>query len=175
MLRMLTIVASALLVFVAGAFIYQVWSKSIAEQQQQMRLERIQATIEDIRSGSSAASVWDSALLSAIAEDSECRDAVTSLVFASVEVEPDDAKRVSELGNVTAITFYCSEGTREVLLAATSLPITELSFELSDISANDVEVLSEFSSLETVSFASEVDGVIDDLTRRLPHVEIRLP
>jgi|GEM_PF-3022541 len=138
--------------------------------------ESQQREFDRVKQGDSSALVMDSKLLSMLANDAECRQIVTSLIFASTNIDASDAKYVAELHKVTSMTFYCTRGTRELLLAARSLPIAEIYFEGPDLTDESYLILKDFPQLKKVQFEQIMEGEwIDRLKSELPHVIFEAP
>lgn len=134
------------------------------------RLEQFQA----VKEGKSDALVLDSALLPMLAEDSVCRNRIRGLTFDSTEIAPDDALSVSQFANLQRITFYCTSGTRDVLIAARGLPVQDVFFELGDLRSDDHQLLRDLPQLKSVHFepALTVEEA-EKLRRLLPDVDVR--
>ncbi len=130
------------------------WGLNFVREQSRLSLERFkkelrQRTFDDVKQGDTSASIMDSKLLPMLAEDTDCRSIVTRLDFSSTTIDPSEAVFVGELSNVTSMTFYCTRGTEDLLTAAEKLPITELYFELTDLSDDSFMVLKRFPPIET--------------------------
>ena len=111
-----------------------------------------------------------------LANDSECKQIVTSLDFTSTEIDVSDATAVGRLTNVTSMMFYCTTGTEHVLKAATDLPITDLYFEMPDLEAESYLMLKDFSNLKKVHFEHVMDSAwFERLKSELPGVDINSP
>ena len=135
-----------------------------------------ESTFQAVKQGRSAAYIMDSKLLPMLAEDADCRSIVTRLDFFSMTIDPSDAVFVRELSNVTSMTFYCTRGTEELLIAAEKLPITELYFELTDLSDESFMILKRFPQLKQVRIEHVVkDSWIDSLRSELPNVNFEAP
>jgi hypothetical protein len=155
----------------------------IAQLRQQARrnLERQQAEsrqrcFDRVKQGGSLALVMDSKLLPMLANDSECKQIVTGLYFALTNIDAPDAKYVAQLQNVTSMTFYCTTGTKDLLLAARSLPITDIHFEMPDLTAESYLMLKDFPHLKKVGFEHVMDDEwIDRLKSELPEVIVDAP
>lgn len=140
------------------------------------REESRQKSFDSVKRGDSSALVMDSKLLPMLANDAECRKIVTRLDFASTEIAVSDASFVSELPNVSSMTFYCTRGTKDLLLAARTLPVTDLYFEMPDLSPESYLMLKDFPHLRKVQFEHVMDDKwIDRLKSELPNVMIDAP
>ena len=118
----------------------------------------------------------DSKLLPMLATDSDCQKNVTRLDFASTEIDSDDALYIAELPNVTSMTFYCTQGTKHALRAASKLPITDLFFEMPDLPVESYIMLKDFPHLKKVRFEQVMeDEWIERLKSELPGVNIDTP
>ncbi len=150
-------------------------------QQSQYSLERKRQEIRDaefeaVRQGDSSALVMDSRLLPMLAGNAECRKHVTSLTFAETEIDAADAPFVAQLSGVTSMTFYCTRGTQDLLLAARSLPVAELSFESPDLRPESYLILKDFPNLKRLRFEQVMDDAwIDRLKMEMPGVTIDAP
>lgn len=148
-------------------------SNSVADyyrRHPEYRLEEFQA----VKEGESDALVLDSALLPMLAEDSECRNRIRGLTFASTEIAPDDALSVSQFANLQRITFYCTSGTRDVLIAARGLPVQDVFFELGDLRSDDHQLLRNLPQLKSVQFEPALTAEeAEKLRRLLPDVDVR--
>ena len=135
-----------------------------------------QKSIDAVKMGNPTAWVMDSKVLPMLANDSECKQIVTSLDFTSTEIDASDATAVGRLTNVTSMMFYCTTGTEHVLKAATDLPITDLYFEVPDLEAESYLMLKDFSNLKKVHFEHVMDSAwIERLKSELPGVDINSP
>lgn len=144
--------------------------------QERRRVERLQAEVERVKNGDSRSLITDSKLLPMLASDADCRDRVTHLYFASTDIDPTDAKYLAELRNITSITFYCSRGTKEALVAARTLPIASIYFEMPDLSSEDYLILKDYSQLKGITLYQVVDDTwIERLKAELPKVAINAP
>ena len=146
--------------------------RNLARRQAEWR----QRSFDRVKQGDSSALVMDSELLPMLANDSECKQIVTGLDFASTNIDASDAKYVAQLQNVTSMTFYCTTGTRDLLLTARSLPITDIHFEMPDLTAESYLVLKEFPHLKKVRFEHVMDDEwIERLQSELPDVIVDAP
>ena len=169
--------------FVASCFVIVGLAFGIAQLRQQARrnFERQQAesrqrSFNHVKQGDSSALVMDSKLLLMLANDSECKQIVTRLDFASTDIDASDAKYVAQLHNVTSITFYCTKGTEDLLLAARSLPVTDIHFEMPDLAVESYLILKDFPHLKKVHFEHVMDDEwIDRLKSELPDVIVDAP
>ncbi len=135
-----------------------------------------QKSFASVKHGDARAWVMDSKLLPMLANDLDCRRIVTSLDFTSTDIDPTDAGAVSQLENVSSMMFYCTTGTKALLLAARSLPITEIYFEMPDLTAESYLVLKDFPHLKKVRFEHVMeDEWIDRLQSELPDVIVDAP
>ncbi|QDU86796.1 hypothetical protein Pla175_01480 [Pirellulimonas nuda] len=74
------------------------------------------------------------------------------------------------------MTFYCTNGTKELLLAARSLPIDDLQFEMPDLLPEDFLILKEFPQLKKVRIEHMMeDEWIARLESELPNVVVEAP
>lgn len=152
-----------------------------ARKQAQLNFQRQQAewrqkSFDNVKQGDSRAWVMDSRLLPMLANDADCRQIVTSLDFTSTEIDPTDAQSVSQLKNVSSMTFYCTTGTKELLLAARTLPITDIYFEMPDLLQEEYLILKEFPQLTKVRFEHVMDDEwIERLESELPNVAVDAP
>jgi hypothetical protein len=129
-----------------------------------------------VKQGESRAWVMDSRLLPMLANDDECKRVVTHLDFASTDIDASDAASVSKLVNVTSMTFYCTRGTRDLLLAARSLPITDLYIKMGDRSPDSYLILKEFPQLKRIRIEHVVeDDWLAQLQSELPGVVVDAP
>ena len=166
----------SILAFIGGAF-------GITQLRQQARLsferskqEWRQKSFDAVKNGDSSALVMDSKLLPMLANDVDCRRIVTRLDFASTDIAASDARYVAELPNVTSITFYCTHGTKDLLLAAQMLPITDLYFEMPDLPVESYLMLKNFPHLKKVRFEHVMDDAwIDRLESQMPNVVVDAP
>ena len=132
-------------------------------------------TFRAVKQGRSAASIMDSKLLPMLAEDADCRSIVSRLDFFSMTIDPSDAVFVGELSNVTSMSFYCTSGTMELLIAE-KLPITELYFEMADLSDESFMILKRFPQLKQVRIEHVVkEWWIESLRSELPNVNVEAP
>ena len=91
-------------------------------------------------------------------------------------IDPADAQSVSQLNNVTSMTFYCTTGTRDLLLAARSLPITDLYFEGDDLPVDAYLMLKDFPHLREVRIERVLDGQwIERMRTEMPDVAVNAP
>lgn len=135
-----------------------------------------ESTFQAVKQGRSAASIMDSKLLPMLAQDADCRSIVKRLDFFSMTIDPSDAVFVSELSNVTSMTFYCTRGTKELFIAAEKLPIAELYFEMADLSDDSFLILKRFPKLKQVRIEHIVkDAWIDSLRSEMPNVIFETP
>lgn len=138
--------------------------------------ECLQNSFDAVKRGDSSALVMDSKLLPMLASDAECKKTVTRLHFASTEIAVSDVPSVAELRNVSSMTFYCTRGTKDLLLAARTLPITDLYFEMPDLSTESYLVLKDFPQLKMVRFEHVMDdNWIERLKSELPNVMVDAP
>jgi hypothetical protein len=145
----------------------QLATRNLVRQQAEWR----QRAFDRVKQGDSSALVMDSKLLPMLANDSECKRIVTGLDFASTNIDASDAKYVGQLQNVTSMTFYCTTGTKDLLLAARSLPIADIHFEMPDLTAESYLILKDFPHLKKVRFEHVMDDEwIDRLRSELPDV-----
>lgn len=150
-------------------------------RQVQRSLERAgeqwrQKSFDAVKQGHSSALVSDSKLLPMLANDADCRRIVKRLDFASTDIDRSDASYVAELPNVTSMTFYCTRGTEELLLAARTLPITDLHFEMPDLPDTSYLILKDFPQLKKVRFEQVMDDAwIERLKSELPGVIVDAP
>jgi hypothetical protein len=161
-------------VLVAGLVFGALKQSQLNHQRQDA--ERLQREFVRVKQGDSQPLVMESKLLPMLAADAECRQIIRGIDFSMVAIDPMDAKAVSRLQNVTSMTFYCTEGTREVLLASASLPITDLYFEMPDLSSEDYLLLKDFPQLKKVRFEHIMeDEWIERLKTELPNVIVEAP
>ncbi len=140
------------------------------------RQEWRQKSFDSVKRGDPSALVMDSKLLPMLANDAECKKTVTRLDFASTEIAVSDASSVAELPNVSSMTFYCTRGTKDLLLAARTLPVTNLYFEMPDLSPESYLMLKDFPHLKKVRFEHVMDDEwIDRLKSEMPNVMIDAP
>ena len=145
-------------------------------QQEQSKREWRQKSFDAVKAGGSTAYIMDSKLLPMLANDADCKQIVTNLDFGSTEIDAADANFVAMLKNVTSITFYCTTGTEHVLQAAKTLPITNLHFEMPDLTPESYLMLDVFPDLENVRFEHVMAPEwIDRLESKLPGVKIDAP
>lgn len=143
---------------------------------QRQEAERLQKDFENVKQGESEPLVMQSKLLTLLANDLDCRQIVRGLDFAMTAIDPIDAKAVARLQNVSSMGFYCTTGTREVLLASSSLPITDLHFEMPDLEMEDYLLLKGLPQLKKVRFEHIMeDEWIERLKTELPNVVIDAP
>jgi hypothetical protein len=167
-----------ILVVTVGIFVFGI---SQLRQQARLALERSreewrQRAFDAVKQGDSSALVMDSKLLPMLANDADCRRIVTSLAFASTEIDSSDAGYVAELRNVTSMTFYCTRGTKDLLLAAQELPISDLRFEMPDLPVEHYLILKDFPHLKKVRFEHVMDDEwIDRLKSEMPSVIVDAP
>lgn len=169
--------------FAIVAIVLGVITFSIMELRRQARLsferskaEWRQKAFDSVKRGDSSALVMDSRLLPMLATDAQCQKNVTRLDFASTQIDAADSSFVAELPNVTSMSFYCTRGTQPLLIAARTLPITELYFEMPDLPVESYLLLKEFPNLKTVRFEHVMDDAwIDRLKSELPNVVIDAP
>lgn len=167
-----------IIAIIAGVFAF-----GIAQLREQARLslersrqEWLQRSFDSVKQGDSSALVMNSKLLPMLANDADCKKTVTSLDFASTEIDASDASYVAELPNVTSITFYCTRGTKDVLVAAQTLPITDLYFEMPDLPVESYLLLKDFPHLKKVRFEHVMDDEwIKRLKSELPNVIVDAP
>lgn len=146
--------------------------RSLERAEEQWR----QKSFDAVKQGNSSALVMDSKLLVMLAHDADCKRIVTHLDFASTDIDRSDARYVAELPNVTSMTFYCTRGTEELLLAARPLPITDLHFEMPDLPAASYLILKDFPQLKKVRFEQVMDDAwIERLKSELPGVTVDAP
>jgi hypothetical protein len=165
------------------AIIVGVLAFGIAQLRQQARLsleqsrqERLQKSFDSVKQGGSSALVTNSKLLPMLANDTDCKKTVTRLDFASTEIDASDALYVAELLNVTSITFYCTRGTKDLLVVAQTLPITDLYFEMADLPEESYLMLKDFPHLKKVRFEHVMDDQwIERLESELPNVKVDAP
>lgn len=122
-------------------------------RQARLSLERSKAqwrqkAFDSVKQGDSSALVMDSKLLPMLATDAQCQKNVTRLDFALTELDAVDSSFVAELPNVTSMSFYCTRGTQPLLIAARTLPITYLYFEMPDLPVESYLLLKEFPHLK---------------------------
>jgi hypothetical protein len=161
--------------FLAVVFVLVVWQhrESTLRYMETQRAERRQSSFERVKNGESSVLVTDSKLLPMLANDSECKKIATELVFASLIIDPEDASHIGQLQNVSSLGFYCTEGTREVLIAAKLLPITRIYFEIPHLADEDYFLLTNFPKLEKVHFEQVMaDDLIQRLKSEMPNVII---
>jgi hypothetical protein len=92
------------------------------------------------------------------------------------EIDASDSLFVADLRNVTSMSFYCTRGTKDLLIAARTLPITELYFEMPDLQVESYLMLKEFTHLKKVRFEHVMDDEwIDRLKSEMPNVVIDAP
>lgn len=143
---------------------------------QQQEAERLQKAFEGVKQGESEPLVMQSKLLTLLANDADCRQIVRGLDFAMTAIDPIDAQAIARLQNVSSMGFYCTTGTREVLLASLSLPITDLYFEMPDLEMEDYLLLKDLPNLKKVRFEHIMeDEWIERLKTELPNVVIDAP
>lgn len=158
-----------------------VWGVNYVREQARLSHERSmkefrERTFRAVKQGRSAASIMDSKLLPMLAQDADCRSIVTRLDFFSTTIDPSDTAFVGELSNVTSMSFYCTSGTKELLIAAEKLPITELYFEFTDLSDESFLILKRFPQLKQVRIEHIVkDWWIESLRSELPNVNVEAP
>ena len=167
-----------IIAIIAGAFAF-----GIAQLRQQARLsfeqsrqEWLQKSFDSVKQGDSSALVMSSKLLPMLADDADCKKTVTRLDFASTEIDASDASYVAGLPNVTSITFYCTRGTKDVLVAAQTLPITDLYFEMPDLPVESYLMLKDFPHLKKIRFEHVMDDEwIERLESEMPNVIVDAP
>ncbi len=160
----------------AAALAFAVHNYQSGRQWERTRLEARQKQFNAVKQGDTSALVVDSRLLPMLADDADCRRLLTSLTFATTEIDSVDALQVAKLANVTSMTFYCTKGTKDLLLAARSLPLTELSFEGPDLKPDSYLMLKHFPHLKRVRFEQVMDdALIDRLKMEMPGVTIDVP
>lgn len=153
----------------------------VSQHQARLSFERSkqewrQNAIDSVKQGSSSALVIDSKLLPMLANDAVCRKNVTRLDFASTEIDAVDSPFVAALPNVTSMSFYCTRGTKGLLTAARTLPISTLHFEMPDLSIESYLTLKEFPHLKAVRFEHVMDDEwINRLKSEMPNVAIDAP
>lgn len=165
------------------AIIVGVFALGIIELRRQARLafeqskaQWRQKAFDSVKRGDSSALVMDSKLLPMLAMDAQCQKNVTRLDFASTEIDAADSSFVAQLPNVTSMSFYCTRGTQPLLIAARTLPITDLYFEMPDLPVESYLLLKEFPHLKKVRFEHVMDDEwIDRLESELPNVVIDAP
>ncbi len=133
--------------------------------------------VDNVKSGNPRAWVMVSKLLPMLAGDPDCRRIVTSLEFTARHFDTTDAQSVSELKNVSSMMFYCTNGTKDLLHAARTLPvISEIYFEMPDMLPDDYMLLKEFPQLKKVRFEQVMDDEwIERLKSEMPSVLIDAP
>lgn len=160
----------------AGAFAVAVQNYQSGRQLERTRLEARQREFDAAKNGDTSALVMDSGLIPMLAEDADCRRSLTSLTFAATDIDAAHAPHVAKLTNVTSMTFYCTKGTKDLLLAARTLPVSELSFEGDDLQPESYLMLRDFSQLKRVRFEQVMDdALIDRLKMEMPGVTIDAP
>jgi hypothetical protein len=164
-------------VILAGLFFGIAQIRKLTELNRDKRQSEFrQLFFDKVKQGDSSAVVIDSQLLPMLANDSQCQQVVTALEFAEINIESVDAPYVAQLKNVTRMSFYCTTGTKELLMHARSLPITELYFEMPDLLDEDYLILKDFPHLQKVHFEHVMeDEWIDRLKSKLPNVEVAAP
>lgn len=174
--RAAILVASiAAVVFVVAFGINQIRLRAKLNQEQ-FKQEWRQKSFDAVKAGRSTAWIMDSKLLPMLANDADCKRIVTSLDFTSTEIDATDATSLAMLKNVTTITFYCTTGTEHALEVAKSLPITNLYFELPDLTPESYLILKDFANLENVHFEHVMaPGWVKRLESELPGVKIDAP
>ncbi|MCU0712154.1 MAG: hypothetical protein MUC43_08850 [Pirellula sp.] len=129
-----------------------------------------------VKDGDSSALVMDSKLLPMLATDVDCQKNLTRIDFASTKIDPSDCVYVADLPNVNSMSFYCTIGTKDLLIAARTLPITSLHFEMPDLAMESYLMLKDFPHLKNVRFEHVMDDEwIDRLKSELPNVKIDAP
>lgn len=157
------------------------WWIAHARAEHELALERMRAgwrekEFDRVKSGAASALVQDSTLLAWLGDDEDCRRVLEHLDFASVVIDPSDAQAVSQLKNVTSMTFYHTEGTKDVLVAAQALPITAIYFEGLDLRGEEHLVLKNFPQLKHVRFQHVMEDVwIERPKAELPNVVVDAP
>lgn len=74
------------------------------------------------------------------------------------------------------MTFYCTHGTKDVLVAARTLPITSIYFEMPDLSAESYLILRDYAQLKKIRLEQVVDDEwIERLRSELPNVIVEAP
>ena len=173
-------VASCLCVTVSVAALVVIGISHLRQQERLSRDKMWQEYRENeflsVKRGNSRPYVMDSELLPMSANDDDCIRVVTHLDFASTDMDASDAASVSKLVNVTSMTLYCTRGTRDLLLAARSLPITDLHFEMGDLSPESYFILKEFLQLKRIRIEHVVeDDWLAQLQSELPGVVVDAP
>lgn len=141
--------------------------------EERSKAEWRQKFFKHVKDGDSSALVMDSKLLPMLANGVDCQKNLTRIVFASTKIDPADCVFVADLPNVTSMSFYCTSGTKELLIAARKLPITGLYFEMPDLPVESYLMLKDFPHLKNVQFEHVMDDEwIDRLKSELPNVKI---
>ncbi|MFN7844215.1 MAG: hypothetical protein ACK5YR_04875 [Pirellula sp.] len=149
--------------------------------QTQLSVERTKAEwrqkfLKYVKDGDSSALVMDSKLLPMLATDVDCQKNLKRIDFASTKIDPSDCIFVADLPNVTSMYFYCTSGTKDLLIAARTLRITSLYFEMPDLPVESYLMLKDFPHLKNVRFEHVMDDEwIDRLKSELPNVKIDAP
>ncbi|WP_145280340.1 hypothetical protein [Pirellulimonas nuda] len=176
MLRVVVVVSIVCIAIVGLTFAIKSARQQAHLHAQRQQAERRQKSFDLVKRGSTRASVMDSKLLPMLANDPDCRRRVTNVDFFMSDIDPADAPSVSKLKNVTSMTFYCTNGTKELLLAARSLPIDDLQFEMPDLLPEDFLILKEFPQLKKVRIEHMMeDEWIARLESELPNVVVEAP
>lgn len=150
--------------FIGFAYAVSFARKQAQLQSQRQRAEWRQKAFELVKSGDEKAWVMDSKLLPMLASDPDCRQIVKRLEFTSTDIDATDSQAISELTNVSSMMFYCTRGTKDLLLAARTLPIDYIYFEMPDLRSEEYLILKEFPSLKHVRFEHVMD---DEWIKRL--------
>lgn len=160
----------------AAALAVAVHNYQSGRQLERTRLEARQKQFNAVKQGDTSALIMDSRLLPMLADDADCRRLLTSLTFAATDIDSAHAPHVAKLTNVTSMTFYCTKGTKDLLLAARSLSLTDLSFEGPDLQPDSYLILKDFPHLKRVRFEQVMDdALIDRLKLEMPGVTIDAP
>ncbi len=176
LLRFAGYLGTACVLIVAVVFGFSKQRQSARRNVERQQAELRQRAFDRVKQGNSRALVMDSKLLPMLASDNECIKNVTGLDFASTKIDTVDAQLVAHLHNVTSMTFYCTQGTEDVLLAARSLPIAEIDFEMPDLPDESYLILKEYPSLKRIHFEHVMDAPwIVRLKSEMPDVIVDAP
>ena len=114
--------------------------------------------LTQVKNGSPKVVIHCSELLSELAADSDCRNNLTEVIFASMALKKDDAIALKKLKNVRTLGFYSCRGVDEVLPECVSLTLSQLYLETCPIAAETLASLATSTSIGSI----EVDQQLSE-------------
>ena len=134
------------------------WNREEHRLLELRRYEHRDDQIAKVLAGDRSVNIDDTELVSLLAANPACVEAIDDMFFANVTINEKCARDVATFHQLRKLGFYSCRGAERIIEACGELPVEDLFFETTPLSDEVIMLLAEFKSLRRVHFEQVVDS-----------------